>query len=226
MDERDEVPGEDDAVLYRRLQAAEFTGPDQADFDAALVVYAHPVLMAWIWSGTIFVRCAGEGRAVRVGDTDRDLLRRDEDERRSLADETVACALVTFTRYALLGGGWRADGGRSLRSYYVTACIREFPGVYRRWSTERRRQGPWEAYGLGPPDDDGPGRAAPDHADDVVGRLSTTQELENMPSQVREIVQGLIDEESFDQIGARLGMSARAVEGRLYRYRRTIGGRR
>lgn len=221
----DEDPdGESDAELWRRLAAGGFAGPEQDTFDAALVATCRPWLISWLQSGQVFRMCFDEGRPVTVDPLDRELLRTDDDERQQLADETLAVALVKFTRDALRGGWWRPDGGLSLRSAFVRRCVREFPEVFRRWSGDQRRnQHPdgrhHDGYGLHRPCGDASGWA-PDLADDVVDRVVTTQELEQMTQRLREIAELKMKGMTHQEIAERLGISVETIRRELRTYGR------
>lgn len=225
----DERPGADDADLFDRLAAQNFTGPEYEAFCTQLVLNCHRLLCGWIRSGRIYSKCAEEGRGVTRGRDDEEVLRRDRDERDQLVDETITKGLRMFTRYGLREGNWRPDGGRSLQSYFDNACVREFAGVFRRWRSDRRRQPPSSHYGLDPAaggvDPADPGL---DPADRVVAAAVAAEEIATMKSHPRvwEIAKGLDDGLTYQQIGVRLGITARAVEGIVYRYRRTQGGPR
>ncbi|MHA6781069.1 hypothetical protein ACVGOW_08735 [Pseudonocardia saturnea] len=221
---------DDDVELFLSVAEAGFSGPQLDLFVTALVHHCRPILNSWLYSGRIFKECAGEGRPLEVTHLDREDLRTRRDDRAELTDETIAHALAAFLADARRGEGWSPDGGRSITSYFVTACVLRFPGVFRRWSGERRRQPVHRHYGLDPRDSGldqhAPAHLAPDPADDVIGRHTTTREMQNMEPRMRAIVQGLVNGESHALIGARLGMTARAVEAMVYRYRRGHGGGR
>ena len=225
-----EAGADDDVDLFLRVAEAGFTGPLLDLFTAALVIRCRPILHGWLRSGRIFKECAGEGRPLEVTHQDREDLRTRRDDRAELADETIAHALVAFLDAARNGSGWSPDGGRSITSYFVTACVHRFPGVFRRWSGERRRQPAHRHYGLDPRDSGldqhAPAHLAPDPADDVIGRHTTTREMQNMEPMMRVIVQGLVNGESYATIGELLDMTPRAVEAKVYRYRRGHGGGR
>jgi hypothetical protein len=44
----------------------------------------------------------------------------------------VALALPRFREHALIGGGWRLDGGASLPTYFMGACLYIFPNEFRK----------------------------------------------------------------------------------------------
>lgn len=213
-----------DGELYLRLREQDFTGPEQEAFEATLAGYAWPVLLKWIHRRTIFEKCAELNRFIGPTDAEARDLASDLDgsEREGLAGETIALALAFFRKYALRGGSWRPDGGASLRSYFIDACVRQFPTTFRRWRSGRR-QPPTTSYGI---DITAAGLDRPtrDAADAVIDEITRRQELESMPPRIRAIAQGIVDGKNQQQIGKELGKTARAVEGELYRYRRGQGG--
>lgn len=79
--------------------------------------------------------------------------------------------LKQFRTKGLRGGGWREDGGASLKTYFVTACVYAFLNAYRAWRTERER---WNSELMFEPGDvelfDSPG------AHDVAGYAVTRAE--------------------------------------------------
>src|SRR5436190_22325689 len=90
-----------DAILVGYLRRADFSGPEYERFADSLVRYGRSVLMAWLATGEIFVRCGRRG--FRLPRPARPLT---HDDRESLATDTVVSALVDFRRRALIAGGW------------------------------------------------------------------------------------------------------------------------
>ncbi len=129
-----------DTAVYESLAAAEFNGMAWDFFASALAEYAHPIVMSWLYTGQIFAVCAQRGRPVRQR-TEQDVavLRSDRDEREELVCEVIARGLRVFQKHALIEGGWRPDGGASLKTYFIGAVVGEFSGVFDRWASERAR---------------------------------------------------------------------------------------
>jgi DNA-directed RNA polymerase specialized sigma24 family protein len=122
-----------DQKLRDELAAEDFNGPLWRGFAEELVRYGHAVLLAWQRSGAIFVQCRRKHRSIGQvpwGWTDQDRI--------DLATETVARAITTFRKKALMGGGWTFEGGASLKTYFVGACVLAYPSIYRRWKTEHK----------------------------------------------------------------------------------------
>ncbi len=105
-----------------------------------LAKHALPILMGWQRTGEIVGLCSREGRGFGLTDVERLVLSSDKSTRISLADDTITRALRTFTRIGLRDGHWDPERGRSLRSYFVTTCVREYPAVFRHWRSERKHQ--------------------------------------------------------------------------------------
>lgn len=225
IDDLDPGGGEIDAELYDRLATQNFSGGEQELFEARLAIYALPVIAGWIGSGEIYARCAQLNRPVWARDAERAELDRDPQERAGLANSTVAYALRLFRKHALHGGRWRPDGGRCLASYFIGTCLLRFPSEFRRWSRERRRQPPTTSYGVDAAaglDGARTDRPSDDPAEVVVAEITSTREMDTMPPRIRAIVQGVLAGWTHAQIGEGLGISARAVEAALYRYRRSL----
>ena len=123
-----------------------------------------------------------------------------------------------FRDRALIGDGWRPDGGARLSTYFVGACLYEFPNQFhsRRDQAERwRRQDNCDPALV---------RAEADPAGDPAAltavRLWVQGKLCDLDPRARAVVTLKIEGYRQDEIAKILGEpSARAVEGVLYRWR-------
>jgi hypothetical protein len=198
-----------------------FTGPDYEIFAGELAAYGYPVILAWLRRGVIWKHCADRGRPLRPTDADRETLDGMFEERLELAFETVAEALKFFRDRVLRAGYWSHEGGATLTTYFIGACLLVFPNVFRRWQAAQRR---WHA-GLRAETLNCPGGRtladlpAADPADVVIGRAIVLSELDSMPAGTRNAAALVVDGMSFAEAGDFLGTTDRAIEGRLYRYR-------
>ncbi|MEU3771547.1 hypothetical protein AB0E55_41325 [Amycolatopsis keratiniphila] len=208
-----------DEVLIQRLADQNFEGQEYDLFRAELASYALPVLRSWIRAKTIFDLCRRINRPLEATDQVREHLACDIDDRVAVASETIALALRLFHRYALAGGGWSPEGGASLKTYFVGACIRCFPTAFRRWVTEHDRHhrqqsetGAEARYlAVGQLDDP---------ADNVISEQTVLDCLARMDSVTRELAARVVFlDETHEEAGRPHGLSGRAVEGRFYRYR-------
>jgi len=147
-----------------------------------------------------------------------DELHRDADLRLELAVMVVAVALPAFREHALAGGGWRADGGASLTTYFLGACLMAFPNEFRKFRSQRRR---WQAQdATGPNATMPPADAGGDPADLVAGTMRVREDLARMDPRTRAMAALRMDGYRQEEIAEMLGeTSVRAVEGVLYRWR-------
>jgi hypothetical protein len=71
----------------------------------------------------------------------------------------VPCALAGFRQNALIESGWTCEGGASITTYFMGACLYDFPNEFRRyWASEqlhrqalRRQQEVYVRCGKGSP---------------------------------------------------------------------------
>lgn len=207
-----------DRQLRDELARSQFSGRRYMLFETELVRYAISVLRAWMYTGYIFRIVATRGFSLHPSDNDLDELRRDSDAREELAAMTVAVALPRFREQALIGDGWRFEGGASLTTYFMGACLYVFPNEFRKRQSAMKR---WrhaqeiEARAFTPSTD-----PQTDPAADVLGRLRIHDDLRRADPRTRAIVALTLDGYSQQEIADLLGeASVRAVEGALYRWR-------
>lgn len=225
-----------DLEIYNDLALAGFTGTAYEMFRADLAAYGFPVVRSWVRRGLMFKYCAERGRPVSATDDERLYLMgaTDEarDDRQELAMETAARALKFFHAHVLLKGRWSYEGGATLKTYYVGACVYAFPNVYNREAAQRRRWKPVGGYGLDlaleelrwrPLDP----RVDDDPADIVADREIVLGELAGLPPGIRDALTPVVfGDAAFADVAEQLGITERAVEGRLYRYRAERARRR
>ena len=207
-----------DRELVDVLAAGGFAGPLFDRFRDELARYAASVLAGWMYSGYVFRLAAGRGLAVQPTAAELDELHRDVDLRQGLAVMVVAVALPAFREHALAGGGWRADGGASLTTYFLGACLTAFPNEFRKHRSQKQR---WRAQDTaGQKTTASRAAASDDPADLVAGTLRVRDDLARMDPRTRAIVALRMDGYRQEEIAEMLGeTSVRAVEGVLYRWR-------
>jgi DNA-directed RNA polymerase specialized sigma24 family protein len=176
------------------------------------------VLRGWLHSGYVFQLAAARNFTLHPSDVELEELHRDSDAREELANMTVALALPRFKKHALVGSGWRIDGGASLTTYFMGACLYVFPNEFRK---RRVYQKKWtrahyaEAKKLEPmvnPVTD-PGVVA-------TGNMRVRNDLERINPRTQAILALTLDGYSQEEIAEMLNEpSGRAVEGVLYRWR-------
>jgi len=214
---------EADRELISALARVGFTGPTQEMFEAELAAYTYPVMMAWTRTGEIIKRCKQKGRPLGICDTDAGWSR---DDRCELSTETVARALVFFRKKVLLAGVWDHTRGATIKTYFVGACLFQFPNVYQRWNTERRSWQDRCAVVVDDPEDPAGLRrlGSDDNTEEhAIARHQLQQvmtELKDSYPDLRQVVQLQLLGYTCAQAAAHLGLSARAIEGQWYRFRK------
>ncbi|MGW9436099.1 hypothetical protein [Streptomyces sp. NPDC055607] len=207
-----------DQQLVRLLAQDGFTGPRYDAFENDLARYAISVLRAWMYSGYIFKMAASRGFGLNPHELDLERLAADSDLREELASMTVAMALPRFRQRAFVDGGWTFDGGAGITTYFMGACLYDFPNEFRR---HRNSEAAQRQALLHPHFDD---EALPGVESEVVGREVLRDALKSIdPNKVREravvalTLDGFTQEEIRDILGEN---SIRAIEGVLHRWRK------
>jgi len=210
---------EADQALLAELAAGDFAGHAYERFENELAAYAMSVLRGWMHSGFIFKLTAARGFALNPSGEELEELFRESDAREELAIMTVALALPRFREQALVGGGWRFEGGASLATYFMGACLYVFPNEVRKRRAQRKR---WRLQDSGDP-----GLAAQPRGDRIddpcvitVGNQQVYDDLTRVDERTRAIAALAIDGYSQEEIVELLDeTSVRAIEGVLHRWR-------
>jgi hypothetical protein len=212
-----------DAAVVERLRADGFTGPRYDRVIGRLMEYSLAVLMKWNANGTIFRKSRQAGRPVPP---EKITLEWDFEERRDVAVDTILEGEALFRKHGLIRGRWHPGGGAGLSTYFVGATVLAFRPVYLRWynARESMRAALEEAARGG-----SPGSALAGIPDQ---RATDPQDAAEFWDQVTQLA--IADEQTrgglywyaqgFTQREAALkvGLSPRALEGRIRRLRRQI----
>ncbi|MFC4535426.1 RNA polymerase sigma factor [Sphaerisporangium dianthi] len=200
-----------DTELRDALARNGFTGESYAELQDRLARYAYPIVLAWIRSGFIFLKCRelGIGLAASPRPTD-------EEDQAQLAIDTVAAGLPAFREKALVQGGWRPERGATLTTYFVGGLPYQFANAYRSWLKSKHQTAtPDEVPESVPCPRPGPEQI-------VVQRDEVREGLRTVPSPRTQLALWLTAE-GYDQgeIAEILGegTTRRAVEGMLRRHR-------
>jgi DNA-directed RNA polymerase specialized sigma24 family protein len=197
-----------DGLLFERLVEQGFSGAQYDELVDALVRYSLPVMKAWIRSGRIFSLSARAGRPLYG----REVVM-DAEDIGDLATDTIMGALRLFREAALSGNGWKSDGGATLASYFMGACVRVFPNSYRSWWNWRRRVDRIVCLDIPEERDD----STPES--EVLSAEYAASILRKLPPRVAEIIVLRSKGYSNTEIGALMETTPRAIEGMLYRFR-------
>lgn len=215
----DVSPEEADGALLDLLAAQGYAGPHYQMFENSLTRYGLAKMEGWVRSGYIFVLVKRHGRPVNPRPSERAELARDGDARQGLVTATVTRAMLRFRRDALIKRSWRPTGGASLTTYFGVTCQQEFPGEFDRFRRARRR---WTRALATEMSIVGAGDVTTlDPETLVLGQLWVAQELARLTPRTRAAVILLCDGYAHDEIAEILGTTARAVEGMLYRWRKS-----
>ncbi len=214
-----------DLALVEDLHATNFTGARYETFIAELYRYAWPVMLGSIRSGTIVRIETGVPHGTIPAD-DLQVLHDSSHDREELALASIGRAEPIF-KHALRTRQWNPSKGRSLRSYFIGACARAFWDEYATWSRHRRKQlrainGLAHARDTSCYDE-----TAADPGDKHSRQEAVTLLLakaSKISPELEAICQALLRGMSAVEVADHLGYSARAVEGRLYNFRKTAWG--
>ena len=207
-----------DHEMLQVLASDSFVGPRYDRFVSQLAKYGISVLRGWMYSGYLFQLVSARGRNLHPAEWELERLVRDSDVREELANMTVALALPGFRDRALIGGGWRVDGGAGVPTYFMGACVHGFPNEFRKWRSYEQRHGRaiWQegvhhSHVAG---------TAHDPAVLAVGNIRVVDDLRGLDDRTAAVVALTIDGYSQDEIAEMLDLSSpRAVEGMLHRWR-------
>ncbi|ATY17013.1 hypothetical protein CU254_41230 (plasmid) [Amycolatopsis sp. AA4] len=110
----------------------------------------------------------------------------------------------------------------SLKTFFIGACVRVFPGVFKRWAAEQGDRPGVVVEELDALSPDKHPAAGEDPADDVVGMARVKDCLDTMKPVTRELAgRILLLDETQEDAGRALDLTERAVEGHFYRLRAT-----
>lgn len=211
---------EADLATVARLRDADFQGPVYERFINDLYRYAWPVMLDAIRTGSIVSIATGLPPRSIPADV-RQLLHDSSPEREDLALDSIARAVPKFMA-SLKNGRWDPAKGRSLKSFFIGACAYAFRQEYDLWIVARRNR-LTAITSLAREDGDRCGLAEDLEARhdyrDAVGLLleKATQKSAELGAILRCLLAGMTAAEAARE----LGCTERAIEGRLYRFRKT-----
>lgn len=213
-----------DRALLDELIATGFTGPVFEIAVTEFAAYGIATMMAWMRTGEIVKQCKVKGRPLpALGGLVAGQWTRDD--RLEIAIETTARALRFFINEVLRPGKWDHRRGATLKTFFVGSCLLQFPNVFDLWAGEQKRWGQVNAA-----------EPATEDATDMLRRdacwSDPTCEIVIRDQITKAALDGIADPRTrsaahlvmlgytFAEAGAMVGLSAAAVEGRLYRLRR------
>ncbi len=127
-----------DLDLVNLLRTNNFEGPDYKYFENELGRYGLSVMRGWLSTGHIFKLIARQRRPLNPTARELESLAFESDMRDDLAVGTTAVTLPWFRKHALIEGGWNYEGGASIPTYFMGACVLQFPNELKRHRSARR----------------------------------------------------------------------------------------
>jgi hypothetical protein len=207
-----------DQNVLDTLAKDEFTGRLYDRFTDELARYGIAVLRAWMHSGHIFRLTGERGYLLKPTEHELEELNRDSDTRDQLAVMTVALALPRFRNDALIGRRWTVEGGASLPTYFMGACLYVFPNEFGKLRVQRRKWSLQDHRDIITSDLDGHRISDPGVL--AVGNLRVTADLERLDPHRKAIITMKLLGYSYEEIVEILEeTSVRAVEGVVHRWR-------
>lgn len=212
-----------DEALVDTLRRDDFAGPKFEMFLYRLVEYAFPVMRKLLRTGEIFEQTTRYGRSIARPDWFT------ADNADDLVAETIAEGVNLF-RSQLMQDAWK-PGGASLRTFFIGACVRSFPNVFRRFE---RSHSKWISHHLAVDSEEYEGflatisnRSLEDLTvrsaeDTVLAQQSICSAIADLSWPKRRLVFLVAHDIPQDEIAKELGISTRAVEGRLRRAREEL----
>ncbi|MGH3869660.1 MAG: hypothetical protein ACRDQ4_26875 [Pseudonocardiaceae bacterium] len=199
-----------DLEIRDDLAQAGFCGPGWDRYAGELACYGYAVMMAWLKTGEIFSQCKTKGCSLGSPPPEWTI-----DDRAELANETVALAINSFKQQALIAGKWTHNGGATLKTYFINACVFAFPNLYRKWLTDRASSQHLTSFEYDAVDRSRPPQ---DPGEIAVTQLYIREGFNNIPDD-RTKSAVLLQEMgyTYTEIGEILQISSRAVDGLIRR---------
>jgi len=195
--------------------------PEYQVLASRLVGYAIPLFKDLLRTGKI--KKALLDRRLPAGLTSDDYLRLHTSmaARDALAVGVVIAGEDYFRRTVIPNRKWTAEGGASLETYFVNGCMHHFASAVREWKREHPE---WAGIlACSPPSSEWADLAADPNARHEIEAIEDRDLIQRImataPPLVRTIMLLMLEGYSFSEIGEKLSLSARAIEGRLHRFR-------
>jgi RNA polymerase sigma factor (sigma-70 family) len=144
--------------------------------------------------------------------------------RDALAIAVVIAGEYYFRRTVIPKKMWSAEGGTSLETFFVNGCMLHFASSVRSWKKEHPEwsNSPRSAESPEVDTETSADIRASDMMDAVENRDLVNRLLAKASPMVETILRLMLEGFSFAEIGERVGLSERAVEGRLHRFRAQV----
>jgi len=213
-------PHEADLAAVERVRRADFRGPAFEGLMADLYRYAWPVMLDAIRTGSIVsIQTSLPKRVIRSDE--RQLLHDSSAEREDLALASITGAIPKFVE-ALRVGRWDPAKGRGLRAYFIGGCAYAFWHEYDRWSAQRRKHLRAVLRLAQEPSVDGLLlHGVEDHEEYREAAELLLAKAKKKSPDLEVILRCLLSGMTPAEVASQLGYSERAIEGRMYQFRKT-----
>lgn len=125
------LAADDDLVRVLQLSGFDEVTPEWKTFSRALLEYGYGVFAPWFGTGEIVNRMNVRGVYGRSALPTPYSIQPDVEH--ELAAELLVRGVPSFRRNVLLQGRWNADGGATLKTFFVGHLLFMVPTVFRRW---------------------------------------------------------------------------------------------
>ena len=189
-----------------------------------LFIYAVPVFKDLLRTGLIKRALLDLRLPVGLTSDDYERLHTSIAARDALAVTVVIAGEEYFRRTVIPNKKWAPDGGASLETFFVNGCLLHFAASVRSW---RKEHPEWAITPRnGSASEETWDTVADPQADALMDAVENRDVIDRLaaqaPPMVKTIMQLMLEGHSFARIGEHLGISERAVEGRLHRFRTQI----
>lgn len=213
---------DDEADLVAMLAKESFQGPLWERFANDLAYHGLHTIVRWIRTGQIFAKLESKGipcwQPVPIS----------QHEAECLGLETVGNAINPFRDKMLKSGRWKPGAGANLYTLFITQCLFQFSNPYKKFVRSRmqgRNETPmdaddarWEQLGHLPRRSE----AIPEHQDPsviVTERIRRQAILDELPDELRAVVQLIEQGYPLETAAERLGYHPPSVQKKLQRHR-------
>lgn len=182
--------------------------------------YAIPVIKDSLRTGKMPKMLLERGIFQFISASDRVALHTSLGARDDLAIDIVAAGETHLKTFTIPENRWKPDEGASIETFFITGCLFQFPRVYRQWSKERLDHHSVLVGLL--PETFAPSSSNVDTAETAVNREMANAVLRLADDTTRAILALLATDRTYAEVGEIVGLSERAVEGRVYRFKTAV----